>query len=133
MSASLWPRLKLLDKGFHVLLNGVLRGGFFLTATLVVAIAVALIFHCFLLLSARLGVFVSHPERSETKTTERQTGKNDDRSRRSTEWQARQVTNLFCGFGAQSALARRGGPERLYAEGTTGWRKWSEDARSAYP
>ena len=42
------------------------------------------------------------------------------------------MTNLFCGFGAQTAPAK-GGPERLYAEGTAGTGGSGEKARgSAY-
>jgi hypothetical protein len=69
--------------------------------------------HCFGLLAARLGVFVSHPERSETK---RLNGRQDGTTtvtRRSPEWQGRPVTKLLLDFGAQPALIRRDGPERF--------------------
>jgi hypothetical protein len=51
-------------------------------------------------------------------------------TRRSSEWQARQVTNLFCGFWRAALLSRRDGPKRSegYDEDR---RKWREDARSA--
>jgi hypothetical protein len=65
--------LKQLDEVLHV-------GGDYFFRRLRLLLPLSFPFHCFGLLAARSGVFVSHPERSETKTTERQPGQNDGRT-----------------------------------------------------
>ena len=74
--------------------------------------------HLFFLLAARAGVFVSHSAARQKRLYGRQE-RTTTGTGRSHERQARPVTNLYCGFGAQTAPAK-GGPERLYAEGTAG-------------
>ena len=120
------PCLKLLDEGLDV-------GGdyFFRRLPLWLLLVFLLELHLFFLLAARSGVFVSHSAARQKRLNGRQE-RTTTGTGRSHERQARPVTNLFCGFGAQTAPAK-GGPKRLYAEGTAGTGGSGEKAReSAY-
>ncbi len=118
MSASLWPLSSCSMRDLDV-------GGDYFFRRLALRLLLVLFFelHVCSLLAARSGVFVSHQERSETKTTERLTGTNDDRDRRSPEWQARQVTNAH--FVWRAVGARPKGRPKRPSEGHDGTRrKW---------